>query len=304
MPDQSSLGAGVLQTAMRLSISLGLAITSAVYGTTSHSPRGTNDIDFPYERAYLCTILFAVAGFLFVPFMRIGKQDGKTEPEKNDFVIEERPRTGGVYSDMSSGAYDEGHHHSQGSSTLTANTMATAGSQVSFFTRWSWEDRDQWKDKRYRESNIVYEVCIKCLEERRIVVRDGEDDMCGQKLPVEMHSREPEELERGWTQLQGERRKSTHEMEEVEQGWTRLSNERNQPRHEHREVERGWTQPLVERKQSRHELEEVERGWTRLPDEGIQPRPQVERAWQRFPVKLSTTDFERGDVSKGGDGWL
>ncbi|KAG0651925.1 putative MFS-type transporter [Hyphodiscus hymeniophilus] len=187
MPEQSSLGAGVLQTAMRLSISLGLAVTTAVYGTTSQTPRGILDVDFPYERAYLCTVLFAVVGFLVVLFMRIGKQDGKPESGKPKTALDERPRAGGEYSDRSSGEHDIGHYHeghSVGSSTLSVNTMATTGSQGSFFPRWSWEDQDQWIDKYYREPKVVYEVCIKCLEERRVVVQEsGDPDISEQHSP-------------------------------------------------------------------------------------------------------------------------
>lgn len=272
MPDQACLGAGVLQTAMRLSISIGLAITAAVYGTTSQTPRVIADIDFPYERAYLCTILFAVVGFLSVPFMRIGKLGGKAEPGKNNVVIEERPRTGGEYSDTSSRRRDNGSCHSQlehqfefGSSTLSVDTLATTRSQVSFFPRWSWEDEHLWKANRFRESNIVYEVCIKCLEERKVVVQDNGEYVVGrQQLPGErVHSRrEPEELERCWTQLPSERRPS------------------------------------------KRKTEEVNRSWTRRPDERRQSRREVERSWQRFPVKLSPRDIETGDVSRGGAGWL
>jgi hypothetical protein len=252
MPDQSSLGAGVLQTAMRLSISLGLAITAAVYGTTSHTPKDMSDVNLPFERVFLCSILFAVIGFLFVPFMRIGKQGGGPETEKNDELLEERPRTGGEYSDRGSGEHDDGHSHSHqehqfglelGSSTLTVDTMATIGSQQSYFPRWSWEDERQWKDKRLKESNIVYEVCIKCLEERRVVLRENEANNGGrQQLPD------------------------------------------------------GW-------RESKREVEGVENGYTQLPDERTQPRHRSERAWQRFPV-IPTRREDRGDVSKGGDGWL
>ena len=296
MPSQASLGAGVLQTAMRLSISLGLAITTAVYGTTSQSPKDINDVDFPYERAYLCTIIFAVIGFLFIPFMRIGKQDGKTELEKDEAVIDIRPRTGGEYSDGGSGGhnsaqhyhhrYDDQHgHHFTGNSTLTVNTMATIGSQVSFFPRWSWEDRDHWSDKRPRESNIVYEVCVKCLEERRVIVQENWDhDIVRRYLSDKRHS--------------------TNEPEDFERHGIQLANETMPPRLES-EAERVWTLLRKERIQMRREHEEVDRVWARLPDErNTQPRRQVERAWQRFPVKPSTRDVERCDVSRGGEGWL
>lgn len=94
MPTQSSLAAGVLQTAMRLSISVGLGITAAVYGSVAQTPEGKADVDLPFERAYLCSIMFAVAGLLFIPFMTIGRQ-GKRSPSPSitgtTMVGEERP---------------------------------------------------------------------------------------------------------------------------------------------------------------------------------------------------------------------
>lgn len=276
MPDQSSLGAGVLQTAMRLSISLGLAITAAVYGTTSQTPKSVFNINFPYERAYLCTILFAVIGVLFVPFMRIGKQGSNLKPEQNEEMMEDRPRTGREYSHRSSGEQGNDYHDSQqqhqfglefGSSTLTVDTFATTGSQKSYFPRWSWEDERQWKGNRYRESNVVYEVCIKCLEERRVIVgENGAHDG-------------------GWQQLPDERRQSRRQQHQLE-------------------VESGWTQLPDERWQTKHQLEDEERDRTQPPAERSQPRRQVERAWQRFPVIPTRRDVERGDISRGGDGWL
>ena len=270
MPDQSSLGVGVLQTAQRLSISLGLAITAAVYGTTSQSEKGKYDVNLPFDRAFLCTILFAVVGCLFVPFMSIGKQGGDPETEKNE-LLEERPRTGGEYSDRSSEEHGHNHSHQDdqyglefGSSTLTVDTMATTGSQKSYFPRWSWEDGRQWKDRRFRESNIVYEVCIKCLEERRVIVRENEVNTPG------------------WQQVPDEGRHLRSEVEDVENGWNQLPDES---------------------RQARREVEDVESGWTQLPDERRQSKHRSERAWQRFPV-VPTRRVERGDVSSGGNGWL
>ena len=296
MPDQASLGAGVLQTAMRLSISLGLAITAAVYGTTSHSQRGMNDIDFPFERAYLCTIMSAVIGFLFIPFMRIGKQDGKQEPEKVNVTVCERPRVDGQYADRNSGNHRVGpqHHYgghqapcSFGGSSLIVNTKATNGSQVKYFPRWSWEDKHLWNDRSPRESKIMHEVCIKCLEERRVVVQDsGNYERTGQQLPGQkcLRRRHEEEMQT-WTPSPSERIQARGGVEvEVDQRWIRLPDEGAQ---------------------MRHQPEDIDRRSNHLPNERITwPRCQSERAWQRFPVKPSMRDVERGDVPKGDGGWL
>lgn len=85
MPAQASLAAGVLQTAMRLSVSLGLSITAAVYGSSVAAPEAKDNQTFAFDRAYLCTVVFAAVGLLFVPFMRIGIQGTPSpvaDPEK------------------------------------------------------------------------------------------------------------------------------------------------------------------------------------------------------------------------------
>jgi hypothetical protein len=176
MPKQSSLGAGVIQTAMRLSMSLGIALTAAVYGSARTTKQGLSNPTFPFERAYLCSIIFAITGLLFVPFMRIGKQGVGSKPDIEDPTEVNRPRTAGEYSDrISLGSYEahnshEGPHrhefgHEIGNSSASIETCATNGSQDSYFPRWSWEG-----DKQFRQTNILYEVCVKCLEERRVIV--------------------------------------------------------------------------------------------------------------------------------------
>lgn len=73
MPDQSSLGAGILQTAMRLSISIGLSISSAAYNSVPASTAQSDPMK-PYKRAYLSCIIFAALGLCFIPFMKMLRQ--------------------------------------------------------------------------------------------------------------------------------------------------------------------------------------------------------------------------------------
>ena len=170
MPNQSSLGAGVIQTAMRISLCIGLAISTAVYGFSLSTPESKKDIMFPFERAYLCSILFAVVGLLCVPFMRIGMQGGKIPPpfneESGESVEQERCRTGGEYA--------------LGSKTeMSLDSGATRDCEASYFPRWSWESEREWKAERYRDDNVVYEVCIKCLAERRVVLDVTHSNLSG-----------------------------------------------------------------------------------------------------------------------------
>jgi hypothetical protein len=185
MPSQSSLAAGVLQTVMRLSVSLGLSITAAVYGSSLHTPEAQRDITFAFDRAFLCSILFAIIGILFVPFMRIEKQGGrpKSEKEKETTIyhdgvfFEEPPRSSGEYRDSESQTpHDDPVLSWTGSQTSlsTQATEATCGSERSYFPRWSWEGESAWRNQRYQDmggdGHVVYEVCIRCLEERRVTI--------------------------------------------------------------------------------------------------------------------------------------
>lgn len=151
MPNQYSLGAGVIQITMRISLCIGLAISTAVFGFSSSTPESKKDITFPLERAYLCSILFAVVGLLCVPFMRIGMQGGKTLPpfnkESGELVEQERYRTGSEYA--------------LGNKTETSlDSGATRDSEESYFSRWSWESEREWKAERYRDDNVVYDVAL------------------------------------------------------------------------------------------------------------------------------------------------
>jgi hypothetical protein len=182
MPRQASLAAGVLQTAMRLSISIGLAITAAVYGSEYNSPQGSRDLNLPYFRAYLCSILFSVLGLFFIPFMKIETQGRKRPPSSPQIVHsfeEDRPRTGGEYSDDHSNRKEireSGGQRSLGRKVSNSSkwSVATVGTEESYFPRWSWED-ERWigsRGERYRGAEVVYEVCVKCLEERKVILGD------------------------------------------------------------------------------------------------------------------------------------
>ena len=167
MPNQSSLGAGVIQTAMRISLCIGLAISTAVYGFSSSTPESKKDITFPFERAYLCSISFAVVGLVCVPFMRIGIQGGRTPPLFN--------KEGGELVEQ-----DTGGEYALGSKTETRlDSGTTRDSEESYFPRWSWEGDREWKAERYRDDNVVYEVCIKCLAERRVVLDVTHSNLSG-----------------------------------------------------------------------------------------------------------------------------
>ncbi len=164
------------------------------------------NVTFPFEITYLVSIIFAAISCIFIPFMVIPRQGEGAKDEQQYGSLSnidpipssesERPRTGGEYFD---GEYYDGmynHHELMAekewrflNSNPHAHTVkfkpshtslwsaATAGSMDSYFPRWSWEGGD---DGRFVDvtattatgggGSIVYEVCIKCLEERKVML--------------------------------------------------------------------------------------------------------------------------------------
>jgi hypothetical protein len=183
MPAQSSLAAGVIQTAYRLSVSVGLGITSAVYTSVQRTPKGMNDSTFPYVRVYLCGVAFAGLGLAFIPFMRLEMQGGgdKTPPPMMtatpffDLETQESsPRAAAEYRDRTS--EEHAKNLSSKPSQGSIGTAATCGSDATYFQRWSWENDPYWPPKPDEYNGhgntlgVIYEVCIKCLEERRVIL--------------------------------------------------------------------------------------------------------------------------------------
>lgn len=179
IPRHSSLATNILQSATRLSIPIGLAITAVVYGSQKNSRK---DVNLPYSRAYLCSILFSAIGLVFIPFMHIGTPDRKATIDASDFLGEEEKATGNGYDD------DEPNHQRSTADTTkipskptecSSSTWsnATEGTVTNFddsyFPRWSWEDNSNWdgsQGDRYQGAEVVYEICIKCREERKVIV--------------------------------------------------------------------------------------------------------------------------------------
>lgn len=178
MPSQASLAAGVLQTGMRLSIPVGLAITFAVYGSVAQTPRGLQDHTWPFNRAFLCSVIFAVVSLMFVPFMKIGKQGKRSltpSVANSSTTAVNDPRFRGGGTDGTGGVgFADGHHMARGSQG-SLWSAATAGSFDSYFPRWSWEEYGRDRDRHY-DDNVVYEVCIKCLTERRVHVQQEQEE--------------------------------------------------------------------------------------------------------------------------------
>jgi hypothetical protein len=215
MPSQTALGAGVLQTVMRLSVSVGMAITYAAYGSTRKSPQAHKDITSAFDSAYFCSIAFAAAGLVFVPFMRIGKQGAK--PKKDDEnaaeVAAEKPHPPQVndenYQDEEVQALEDHSHNpsplNRIGSISSFLTQGTYGSEGSYFPRWSWEDDAEYRDGRHQDGRVIYEVCVKCSEERRVRIEHHLEPICHYELEAPSSRGRDSVMDRPNTQDRDER---------------------------------------------------------------------------------------------------
>ncbi|PQE27300.1 hypothetical protein CJF32_00000270 [Rutstroemia sp. NJR-2017a WRK4] len=169
LPTQSSLGAGIIQTAYRLSISIGLAITSAIYATPSQSTLILSP-DAPFQNVYFCSLGFAIVGCLFVPFMRLGT-GGERELGQNN---QNTKPTGPVQEkDTPDSGWD--------TAETRVGTADGDGERKIGLPRWSWEDRPRGRILRKgfvgcegRNGSMCGsqdsgEMCGKCLLERRVL---------------------------------------------------------------------------------------------------------------------------------------
>lgn len=178
MPTQSSLAAGVLQTAMRLSISVGLSVTSAAYGSIASTNAGKENVTLPYKRAYVCGVVFSTLAMCFVPFMKIGRQGKKSsnpglhKKSTSGFSLH---CAGSTMSAPSSLTYKPSRTlNSNRFSVATIRSECSVASAVSWEHRWSSEvEEDRFCGSKFinHDEMMVHEVCTKCLDEIRSVQR-------------------------------------------------------------------------------------------------------------------------------------
>ncbi|APA11462.1 hypothetical protein SS1G_04862 [Sclerotinia sclerotiorum 1980 UF-70] len=188
MPTQASLGVGIIQTAYRLSISIGLAITSAVFSTATSTKDSIKDPTIPYRRVYICSIIFAAIGLTSIPFMRIKTRTKDntspgtyptttTTPELNNSMIVNRapppppsqshydtlfPQlnlhrtnplnlTEHIYPSHSSERVNNTPPRYDPNNLPRAMTMNDIAQGLLRLPRWSWENRPRaafWKNRR------------------------------------------------------------------------------------------------------------------------------------------------------------
>ncbi|KAK6599350.1 major facilitator superfamily transporter [Botrytis cinerea] len=162
MPTQASLGVGIIQTAYRLSITIGLAITSAVFNTATPKEASIEDPTLPYRRVYICSIVFAAIG--------LASQSPSRKPLNIDERVQREHRT----EINNAQRYDPALPRS-----MTMNDIAQG---ILRLPRWSWENRPRagfWRSRRgsqchWESSNgDMFEICKKCKEERKIKDEEG-----------------------------------------------------------------------------------------------------------------------------------
>lgn len=73
-PERQGLGGGILSTVIKLSITMGLAISSSVYTAQSSGEVVFETTDKPYHAAFWVCTAAAALGVCIFPFVTIGTQ--------------------------------------------------------------------------------------------------------------------------------------------------------------------------------------------------------------------------------------
>ncbi|TGO26229.1 hypothetical protein BPAE_0064g00450 [Botrytis paeoniae] len=211
MPTQASLGVGIIQTAYRLSITIGLAITSAIFNTATSREASIEDPTIPYRRVYICSIIFASIGLACIPFMRIQtctKDNTSTLPrptilrsENNASMVVNHPSSQLHYDTL----LQQLNLHRENPLNIDARVLREHRAEINNaqrydpalprsmtmnditqgllrLPRWSWENRPRagfWRNRRGSQchwessSGDIFEICKKCKEERKIKDEEG-----------------------------------------------------------------------------------------------------------------------------------
>ncbi|KAK9776537.1 putative Major facilitator superfamily domain-containing protein [Seiridium cardinale] len=177
-----SLGASLLQTAMRLGFPIGLAITTAVW--TSFRFHG-EDLMLAYSKAFIATTAFASFSLAIAPFTRIGRQGypgQKSDKEtKQDIekVSDHRPSKRWSYVETISSKSTMASPKPE----LPPIRTTSLSSELSMIEK----NRNSSRDTEISETakpKIVWVVCEQCNASRRITDPTGDpakyfNDICG-----------------------------------------------------------------------------------------------------------------------------
>ncbi|KAH7160761.1 major facilitator superfamily domain-containing protein [Dactylonectria macrodidyma] len=82
-PHQQSLAGGIFNMLIRLSSTIGLGISTAVYSSVEKSQSEGGDVNQPFRMVYFVSVGLAALGCLFVPFLRLGTQGNAAPDEKS-----------------------------------------------------------------------------------------------------------------------------------------------------------------------------------------------------------------------------
>lgn len=78
---EQSLAAGIYATLLRLSQTVALGMSTAVFASVDLTPAGLADPSLKYSRAFLVSVGLAAFGVLCVPFVRLKTQGNAVEDE-------------------------------------------------------------------------------------------------------------------------------------------------------------------------------------------------------------------------------
>lgn len=80
---QQSLAGGIFNMLIRLSTTIALGISTAVYSSVEEAQGADGNVNTPFRMAYFVSVGLASLGCLFVVFLRMGTQ-GNSPAEKDD----------------------------------------------------------------------------------------------------------------------------------------------------------------------------------------------------------------------------
>ena len=83
--DQQSVAGGMFQTATRLAATVGLGISTTVFASAGGSTELSADVPWrPYQATFWVSLVGAVLGLAFTPFLTIGTQGHRQEKEDTE----------------------------------------------------------------------------------------------------------------------------------------------------------------------------------------------------------------------------
>lgn len=88
--EHQGLASGIMNTLVRLSSTLAMGISTAVYSSIDLSAQGQAEPMLKFTRTFQVSIALAACSVLFAPFIRVGTQGHHEDPAGKQVKAEER----------------------------------------------------------------------------------------------------------------------------------------------------------------------------------------------------------------------